>query len=136
LSRYDEAYQRKFGVRAPIKGSRDAALAKQLLEKYSLEDLGDWLEVFFRHPDPWIQGSGHGFNIFSSQISKCITAKPKVKPPPAPVVELAKSIARKNAEEAELGSAWLRLREFELMAQGLNQPQAVMQASQEWLKRS
>jgi len=55
--------------------------------------------------------------------------------PPAPLVELAKSIARTRAEDAERGQQQLRAREQELMALGLSEPLAVMQAGREWLKR-
>jgi len=138
LSLYDAAYQQKFGVRAPIVGGRDAKLAQGLLELYGVEQLEDWLGVFFRLHDPFIQASGYGFNIFACCIGKCITAKPppKAQPePPADVIEMAKSIARRQTEEAEEGQRQLHAREQELMAHGMSAPEAVIQASREWLKR-
>ena len=137
LTVYDAGYVQHYGVRAPIVGAKDAKLAKGLLERgYTLAQLEDWLGVFFRHPDPFIAQSGHTFGVFVACIGKCITSRPPpAPPPPLPLVELAKSIARTRAEDAERGQQQLRAREQELMALGLSEPLAVMQAGREWLKR-
>lgn len=74
LTAYDQLYLGKFGVRAPLKPARDAKLAQQLLGRYTLAQLTDWLGVFFILHDPFIQQSGYGFNIFSACIGKCITS--------------------------------------------------------------
>lgn len=75
LSQFDAAWQRERGVKAPLVRPRDPALAKRLLSLYTLEQLTDWIDVFFQLRDPFIQKSGYGFDMFSNQIGKCITAK-------------------------------------------------------------
>lgn len=54
------------------------------------------------------------------------------KPEPPPVVELAKSLTRQYEDEL----VELHQREQDLIAQGLSQSEAVIQASREWLKRN
>lgn len=71
LRRYDEAYHRKFGVRALI-GAKEAALAKRLLSRYTLDQLGPWVDHFFDMADPFIEQSGYGFGVFSSCLGKVI----------------------------------------------------------------
>ena len=82
LTAYDTAYQAHHGVKAPIVGAKDAALAKRLLGLYSAADLIRWLETFFTMRDPFIQQSGHTFGVFSACIGKVIAAAPKATPEP------------------------------------------------------
>lgn len=74
LSRYDEAFQKKFGAPAPIVAHKDAPLAKRLLARYTPEQLGEWLDTFFSMRDPFIQQSGYTFGVFSSCLGKVIAA--------------------------------------------------------------
>lgn len=76
LSHYDAAFTRKFGSAAPIIGAKDAALAKRLLARYTLEQLEGWVDRFFEIDDAFIRQSGYTFGVFSSCIGKLITAKP------------------------------------------------------------
>lgn len=75
LTHYDDAFQRKFGEKAPIIGAKDAALAKKLLGRYTLEQLTRWIDVFFALPDPFIEQSGYTFGVFHSQVGKVIAAQ-------------------------------------------------------------
>lgn len=138
LSRYDEAYQQQYGVRAPIEPAKDSALAQKLLKRYSVDELTDWLRVFMRHPDPFIQSSGHTFGVFYKCLGKCITSAPKrvaVTPPPAPLIELAKSIARANAEQAERDRAELAQMTQQRIAQGMSLADAEFYANRDWLRK-
>lgn len=103
LSRYDEAYQRKFGVRAPIRPGKDAALAKQLLARYSVDQVGPWVDRFFESRDPFILRSGYTFGVFVACVGKLIVASTPNRPP-VPLEELAHAIKireRQAAEKAE-----------------------------------
>lgn len=75
LSHYDAAFTKKFGVRYPISPAKDAALAKQLLALYTLEQLTAWVDDFFALEDEWIQQSGYSFGVFRSQLGKVIARK-------------------------------------------------------------
>lgn len=74
LGAYDRAYQIRFGVRAPIVRGKDAKLAQRLLALYSVEQLAEWLDVFFRVRDPFIQSSGYTFAVFAACIGTVIAA--------------------------------------------------------------
>ena len=73
LSHYDEAYVKHMGVRSLI-GAKDAALAKRLLARYSLEQLTGWVDQFFVMADPFIEQSGYTFGVFSACLPKVIAA--------------------------------------------------------------
>jgi hypothetical protein len=135
MTAYDAAYQQQYGVRAPIEPAKDTALAKKLLARYTVDELTDWLGVFMRHPDPFIQGSGHTFGVFYKCLGKCITApRPtRAEPPPAPLVELAKSIARANQEEAERGREEIAQWTQRLMDRGMSADDAKFHAGRDWL---
>jgi len=75
LSHYDAAFEQKFGARYPISPAKDAALAKQLLARYTLEQLTGWVDQFFALEDAWIEQSGYSFGVFKSQLGKVIAAK-------------------------------------------------------------
>lgn len=79
LTQFDDAYTRKYGVKAPIIGSKDAPLAKRLLGLYTPEQLSHWIDVFFTMRDPFIERSGHTFGVFSACIAKVIAASTPVK---------------------------------------------------------
>jgi hypothetical protein len=72
LSRYDEAFTQKFGARYPISASKDAAIAKQLLSRYTLEQLSEWIDIFFALEDAWLAGTTYSFGVFRSQLGKVI----------------------------------------------------------------
>jgi hypothetical protein len=55
--------------------------------------------------------------------------------PTGEVLELARSIARGRSEQATEGRHAIEVREAELIGQGLSAPDAVMQASREWLRK-
>lgn len=74
LTEYDGAYQRRFNVPAPIVRGKDQKLAKQLLDRYSLEQLTGWLQTFFTMRDPFVQQSGYTFGVFVACIGKVIAA--------------------------------------------------------------
>lgn len=138
LSLYDEAYQRLYGVRAPIVSGKDAKLAASV-QQYTLAQHAEYLEAFMAHPDPFIQQSGHTFGVYVSCLGKLIAfverRKRNTRVPPAPVVELAKSMARQRAAELDEGHAWLREREAQLTAAGLSLKDAQWEAGREWLKK-
>ena len=73
LSAYDDLYLQHLGVRALI-GKKDAALAKRLLTRYSLQQLQSWLPQFFESADPFIRQSGYTFGVFSACLGKVIAA--------------------------------------------------------------
>ena len=73
LRAYDAIFRRRFGTPAPIVPGKDGALAAQLLRRYTVADLTQWLEVFFVLPDEFIRRSGYAFAIFASNVGKCIT---------------------------------------------------------------
>lgn len=79
LTYYDAAFRQTFGFAYPISPSKDAALAKQLLALYPLEQLTAWVDAFFALEDEWIQNSGYSFGVFRSQLGKVIarTANPR-----------------------------------------------------------
>ena len=79
LSHYDGAFETKFGARYPGFTGKDAALAKQLLAIYTLEQLTAWVDQFFALEDEWIAQSGYSFGVFKSQLGKVIAMK-KSKP--------------------------------------------------------
>ena len=72
LSHYDAAFEKRFGVRYPGFTAKDAALAKQLLALYTLEQLTAWIDAFFALEDEWIARSGYTFGVFKSQLGKVI----------------------------------------------------------------
>jgi hypothetical protein len=75
LSHYDAAFAKKFGVKYPISASKDAALAKQLLALYTLDQLTAWVDDFFALEDEWIEKSGYSFGVFRSQLGKVIAVE-------------------------------------------------------------
>ena len=75
LAYYDFRYQKRFGVKAPIVGAKDAALAKRLLGTYTQAQLEGWVDRFFQSDDQFIQQSGYTFGVFSSCIGKVIAAE-------------------------------------------------------------
>ena len=79
LTHYDAAYTQKFGVRYPLNPGKDAALAKQLLALYSLEQLTGWIDAFLASDDDFIQQSGYTFGVFRACLSKIITQRPAVR---------------------------------------------------------
>lgn len=91
LSHYDAAFRRKFGYPAPINGGKDAALAKQLLGIYTLEQLEDWVDQFFEMDDAWIQQTGYSFGVFRSQLGKVIVQS-----------------ADQQGQKRQQGSAWIK----------------------------
>lgn len=76
ISKYDELFQAKFGSPAPIVRGKDHKLAKQLLARYDLERLYEWLERFFIMDDAFIRQSGYTFGVFCACLGKIITARP------------------------------------------------------------
>lgn len=72
LSHYDAAFEQKFGARYPGFTAKDAALAKQLLALYTLEQLTGWVDQFFALEDEWIAQTGYTFGVFKSQLGKVI----------------------------------------------------------------
>lgn len=87
LSRYDEAFTKKFGVKYPISPSKDAALAKQLLALYTLEQLTEWIDGFFALEDAFIEQSGYSFGVFKSCLGKVIASQIKAQDPFAKLPE-------------------------------------------------
>lgn len=75
ISEYDEAFSEKFGTRAPVVRGKDHRLAKQLLERYELDQLRGWVWKFFAVDDAFIKQSGYTFGVFSACLGKVITAK-------------------------------------------------------------
>ena len=101
LTRYDEGYQRKFGVRAPIVPGKDAAKAKHLLALYSFENLYEWLgDPFFESRDPFIRQSGYTFGVFASCLGKVIAMSKPAKPP-VPLEQMAHALKIRERQEAE-----------------------------------
>lgn len=76
ISEYDRAFEDKFGQPAPVVRGKDHKLAKQLLERYELDNLRVWVWRFFKVDDAFIKQSGYTFGVFSSCIGKVITATP------------------------------------------------------------
>lgn len=76
LIAYDHAFRAKFGYPAPISGSKDAKLAKGLIERgYELADLSRWLTAFMESPDEFIRGTTYGFGVFCSCLGKLIASE-------------------------------------------------------------
>lgn len=100
LSRYDEGYQRKFGVRAPIIPGKDAAKAKHLLALYSFDQLVGWVDQFFQSPDPFIRQSGYTFGVFASCLGKVIAMSKPAKPP-VPLEQMAHALKIRERQAAE-----------------------------------
>jgi len=73
LTAYDAAFRRRFNQPAPIVPGKDGNLAKQLLTRYTLADLTQWIEVFFGLADAFIRKSGYPFAVFAANVGKCIT---------------------------------------------------------------
>jgi hypothetical protein len=73
ISEYDQAFEEKFGTRAPVVRGKDHKLAKQLLDRYELDRLREWVWRFFLMEDAFIKQSGYTFGVFASCIGKVIT---------------------------------------------------------------
>lgn len=76
ISEYDRLFRLKFGFPAPIVRGKDHKLAKQLLERYELRQLVDWLVRFFEIDDAFVRQSGYTFGVFVACLGKIITSKP------------------------------------------------------------
>jgi hypothetical protein len=73
LTVFDTAYRvTNDGIPAPFVIKRDTNLAKNLLSRYSFDDLSRWSQIFFAHPDPFIKQSGYTFNVFVACLGKVI----------------------------------------------------------------
>lgn len=73
LMRFDEAHrQHRDGWPAPIVKGRDHALAKDLLESYTMDQLSKLVEHFCQMDDEFIAKAGYGFNIFKSCLPKVL----------------------------------------------------------------
>lgn len=83
LSYFDQAFRLRFGQPCDIVGGRDSKLAKDLLERYPIEDLRRWIDAFFATFDQFIRNSTYSFPVFKSCVGKLIAAEtpgPTLKP--------------------------------------------------------
>jgi uncharacterized protein YdaU (DUF1376 family) len=56
----------KYGAKPSYDGSKDAAIAKRLIQKHGFDGSSQLLEVYFDSRDPWIAKSGHGMGPLGS----------------------------------------------------------------------
>lgn len=71
---FDEAYLATFGAHAPFTRGKDGKLAQQLVERYELRQIREWIPMFFEMRDPFIEQSGYTFGVFVACLGKVIVA--------------------------------------------------------------
>lgn len=81
LALYVELFKARFGVDPVIAKGRDAKIASDVLKRGQSEAYR-LLRAFFDSPDPFIQDSGYGLNIFAGQINKLLVGARSVRPVP------------------------------------------------------
>lgn len=75
---YSNMFKAKFGKPPVINGGKDGATFKRLLKTYSLDQLKDLVDKFFKMDDEFVKKAGFTTSVFASQINKIVsTGQPK-----------------------------------------------------------
>lgn len=76
---WEETFKEKFGQPYLVSWGKEGKLVKSLLKTYSLTQLKNLAEIFFKSGDHFIQSSGYTIGAFYSQINKLIAEQERRK---------------------------------------------------------
>ena len=72
LTYFDRCHVERFGVRAVIRGGKDAKLLAALCKSHGADAVRDLIAEFFRSRDPWVRSRGYTVGVFYSMAGALI----------------------------------------------------------------